>query len=761
MPDGASSSIGELLTVGDPTTKTLIRQQPRTDAVGLLDGYAAALYPPPLDPDMWAADGDVTVFDSATQVSKGQRISPKAMYSIGGVYAMLYQGNDAPSFVNDLDSRLAWSLNLTDWKDGPILLAEPDKSSWEGSRNRAIGLVYDTVREEWVLFFEGNGSSVLPSPTKRAIGFATSKRFTGPYTKHSSPVILSNTADIHDWAPNGASNDVAYGMAVTHVNGTYYMYVMAGDRGTRDYATGILTATSPLGPWTGGAHNPVLSPAADNWEDGQAFVQQPTFVTSEQKWYLPYYNPDGQIGFSVSSNASQLSTWTKHPDPVITMPGGADGMQNVIFPVPGGGWAGLIAIGGDGGQEQGTENTKVKLVTSHISAAEIFRPLTEIRTGLTGKLQAANNLNDLASKVTSVNNLLDEGSVQSATWDRLLEGLPTTEPSGGLKPWIDNGVLKVTPTPPIDGDPYPGETLTSLQTGTWNVGGVDVAGTSKTYTVTTGDIGKTITQTVNGSLYDTVTVWHPNDEAGVKLVLLGDKEVFTSTGPDVAALHNESVLNWNDQSGNNYTATQATLEERPVFRSDSIDIVNSVRFETINNDHLDLSGGALDLFRNVNYGYIIAAVEDEVPSGGEALHYAWNWGISGASQARLALTTRNGSNFSIFSRAVDSGVNTTASVAQAAGWNVITGEGAFAIGKLRIRLNGVQGGEADLPQSQATPNTASDYAKIGTSGLETGDFPGKIACLIGVSGASALSTAALARLERYAGLLIGKNIPLA
>jgi hypothetical protein len=485
---------------------------------------------------------------------------------------------------------------------------------------------------------------------------------------------------------------------------------------------------------------------------------------SEQKWYIPYYNENGQIGFAFSANASQLSTWTKHSSPVIEMTTQQDGMQNVVFPINGGGWAALVAIGGNGTTDPGTTNTKVKLVTSHVEADKIAAPLRASKLSIASKLAIGQNLSDLANKTTATETLLDSQAAQAAAWDKLLANLPTSAPVAGGKPWNDNGVLSISlaSAPIITGTAYPGETLTSDNVGVWTVGGVEVSGTSDSYTVLTTDIGKAITQTAQSLTSDSVTVWHPADEAGVKLVLLADRGVFISTDPDVpVSAHLDSVAVWRDQTNNAYEATQATPENRPAFRTAATDGNNSLQFATSALWHMTMSDGALDLYRNINYGYMIASVIDTNLTGPEALHYPFVWSRAGSTQARLALTTRDGTNFSVFSRATDGGNNTAASSPQVEGWNVITSEGAFVDGFLRIRVNGEQTGQTALPQAQATPDTASDVISIGKGGATTGYFPGRIACLIGISGSTALSTAALARLERYAGLLIGKNIPLA
>jgi len=82
-----------------------------------------------------------------------------------------------------------------------------------------------------------------------------------------------------------------------------------------------------------------------------------------------------------------------------------------------------------------------------------------------------------------------------------------------------------------------------------------------------------------------------NVSAGLSLWLKADAGVEKSTG--LAAVDNDVVLNWLDQSGNSNDVTQATASKKPIFESDASNKINFypvVKFDGSNDELIDGTG---------------------------------------------------------------------------------------------------------------------------------------------------------------------------
>lgn len=734
-------------------------------AMGTTLGYLSAMLPPPLNPNLWHND-DLSVWDY-TQVNQGERIQLYEVLEVSpGLFAIQYDGNKigedntvSQTGGNDIHARLAWTTNFVDWYEYGSIFDTPT-GGWEGSRTRGKALVYDETREKWFLFYGGNGGAHI-SGGERAWGVAYSEDITGPYTRSSNnPIVEPDHPGLTDWVRAGT--DVVYVNSVNLVDGVYYACVMAGTRSNSAYDLGILTATDPEGPWTGGDWNPIYERTLSGWTAGINFGKRPIFVVSEQKWYMPIYNGSGEVGFLVSANSSLTSEWAEAANnPIITVPNGSDGLHPLVVPLPGGTYACFATVGDN---SQGADKSVVKMITSHVKPTSFPRPIADLKSSISGKLAIASNLNDLASKETAVDNLLSESSSVQALMDNIGEALPITEPAQSLRLWRDpsDNTLKVTPpaAPVLSGFAYPGETITSTEEGQWKVDGSDVSGeTGTSFVVRNEDIGKDITQVSNGSTSNTLTVWHPADVSGVELVYLPFVGTLKSGGSEAG--NAELIETWEDQTANGWDATQTTSGEQPQRRTTAVDTYDSILFGSASpSDELDVAPGALGVFRNKSYGYIIAAANDSAPSGGNALHYIAHFEINGSASSRFALSTKFNGDAIAISRIADGGGSTIAGSTQVAGWQVLTAQAQWADGTLNLRRDGSQVGTASFGSSSNTPDTDSNGANIGSSGGNN-YFPGNVACVICASGSTDLSATDLSRLERFAGLLIGKDIPLA
>ena len=320
--------------------------------------------------------------------------------------------------------------------------------------------------------------------------------------------------------------------------------------------------------------------------------------------------------------------------------------------------------------------------------------------------------------------------------------------------------------PVISGTTYPGETLTALGgSGSyqWTKDGASISGaTSATYVLGVNDIGGAIRCVRNGvTSSNAITVWHPRDESGVNGVYLANFGLLDASA--VAATDGVAVATWQDQSGLGYHATQSTAGNRPLAQLNEVSGNATVQFDG-SSDLLSLSGAALDNFRNKSWGYIFAAASDTNRTSGDTFHTIYAASISGATNARLGLFTRNNlaAQFSAISRRLDADTLVNTASASAAGYYVLAAEALFATGNLKLRLDGSQTGTVAYPSGAGnSSDTGSRAASIGN--LATGlvsRFPGHIAGVITAAPSAQLTDSARSRIERYLGLLVGKNIAL-
>lgn len=328
---------------------------------------------------------------------------------------------------------------------------------------------------------------------------------------------------------------------------------------------------------------------------------------------------------------------------------------------------------------------------------------------------------------------------------------------------VPAALLGIGAAPPsISGTAYPGETLTvtggsgSIQ---WTVDGTDVSGeTASTYVVRVNDIGVEIACVVGAETTDVVVSWHPNDEPGVSLVSLANKYAFNTVGPYIEATDGQSVVSWNDNNPNSYNFTQATSLLRPtreVAEQSGNDILRfngtTQRMTNVNND----------IGRNKSIIYMGIAVSDTNRTAGGATHAACVISTSAnAGTPRLGLYTRLGSSslYSMLLRRLDADVSSVqVNSASLAGFNVLLGEGLFSSGVGNLRVNGSQVA-TNTPSSGSTSDSASAAVSIG--GDLSNYLPGDIAGVIIATPSSAWTASQRSRIERYLGLLVGKDIPL-
>jgi hypothetical protein len=313
--------------------------------------------------------------------------------------------------------------------------------------------------------------------------------------------------------------------------------------------------------------------------------------------------------------------------------------------------------------------------------------------------------------------------------------------------------------PVLSGVAYPGETLSVLGGSVyqWKVNSSNVSGeTASTYVVRVNDIGKTVTCNVDSVDLNELTVWHPNDESGTAVVLLANINAYTSVGPPVEATDGQTVRQWEDQSSNAFTADQTTGANQPLRQVSEVSGNDVLQFDTT--DNLKLSNKSVG--RNKPYIYLFVAMQDTTRTSGGASHcVAIVSTPANQATSRISVYSRlsSANNFVGLFKRLDADSTLILTSPSSAGYHVITAEGMYLDGQANLRVDGTQVATG-LLTSGNTQDTDSADITFGTEGTNPGTP--MIAGLIIATPTSTLTTAAVARIERYLGLLAGLDIPL-
>jgi hypothetical protein len=318
---------------------------------------------------------------------------------------------------------------------------------------------------------------------------------------------------------------------------------------------------------------------------------------------------------------------------------------------------------------------------------------------------------------------------------------------------------KTSSTPIVTGFAYPMETLTSSSAGQWYINGSPVSGqTGATFQVPLLAYG----EVVNCKNSAPVTVWKPWDIAGVFSARIADQGVLNAVSPDVIATNGQTVRRWNGLVSS-AEANQATAANQPIWRQAGQSSNPSVELDGANDFVSSTNVNEMNAFNNVASGYMIVGCRDTNPTGGAATHAAAVHelsGVVGAMNTRISITTRiNGNNWRVFAFQ-QTVLTSTPLVANNSNYNVHTVEALFSSGTLNHRVNASQIGTASFPASANSSSNNSTAFSIGASSAfsTTTGFPGHICCVINCN--QLLSDTNRSRLERFAGLFGGLNIPL-
>jgi len=84
-----------------------------------------------------------------------------------------------------------------------------------------------------------------------------------------------------------------------------------------------------------------------------------------------------------------------------------------------------------------------------------------------------------------------------------------------------------------------------------------------------------------------------------------------------------AISSFLDYSGNNYNATQASGTLQPTFETNEFGVYAGIKFDSVN-DLMTLSGGALDIFKNINQFTVQAVFKRTALGTSQLIYQAFN-----------------------------------------------------------------------------------------------------------------------------------------
>lgn len=311
------------------------------------------------------------------------------------------------------------------------------------------------------------------------------------------------------------------------------------------------------------------------------------------------------------------------------------------------------------------------------------------------------------------------------------------------------------PYPVVSGTAFPGNTLTSTQPGQWYVNGSLISGqTGSTFVIRLDDIGYPIKQTYS----NTLTCWSPVDIAAVAGFWTPYRNVYTSTGPNVAATDGDPIARWTDIK-NGITAD--TTNGVPLY-----DTSGTYPFVLFDVDAAQLTFSDLTVFKNKTYGEILwsgKVIQNGTSSSNFNSIVAFK--TNSTFYPRLALLSRKDGLNGLWARThpVDSSTaKTTANDGSIVGTNCVLNARAewMTGGNVTVSKNNATGQSTATNSTGNSPNTDSVAATMGlfTGYSGTAGVNGEYRCVCLVN--AALTATERSQLSRYMGLFVGVSIAI-
>jgi hypothetical protein len=210
--------------------------------------------------------------------------------------------------------------------------------------------------------------------------------------------------------------------------------------------------------------------------------------------------------------------------------------------------------------------------------------------------------------------------------------------------------------------------------------------------------------------------------------------------------NNTAVATWSDQSGNGYDATQSTTAARPTFIASGLNGLPVVRFDGTD-DHLDFSGGAFSLLRNVAGATIFVVVKYSSTTANFSSFYAST--NNAITSVRLQLRTTTTPRYQIQGRRLDAISAETISSTQATSTSSViiqTARADYQNTLMQQYINGaLDGQKTDFQTAGNTSDTDSLGIFLGRVSVTY--LTGDIAEIIVYN--RALNTSELSQVHRY------------
>lgn len=169
-----------------------------------------------------------------------------------------------------------------------------------------------------------------------------------------------------------------------------------------------------------------------------------------------------------------------------------------------------------------------------------------------------------------------------------------------------------------------------------------------------------------------------------------------------------AVPSFLDYSGNNYNATQATTSLQPLFKTNQFGVNAGVRFDAVD-DILPLTGGALDIFKNINQFTVQSLVKRSVISTNASI-IQFTQGGSASSRFVMQFTT---TGIQVAVRMLDATINVASIVVPSNDLNAHLIQCVAISNVMYVYVDGVLSGSTTM-DSATSSNTSSTNAYVGS-----------------------------------------------
>ena len=178
-----------------------------------------------------------------------------------------------------------------------------------------------------------------------------------------------------------------------------------------------------------------------------------------------------------------------------------------------------------------------------------------------------------------------------------------------------------------------------------------------------------------------------------------------------------AVSTWSDRSRNAADAVQSNATNQPEYKTSIQGGQPIVRFDGTD-DFFPMTTPLADVFKNKDYGIVIATAKDRNPTGGAASHFLFYSTTTSSTGARLLLNTRFASSniFQSRCRRLDSDSVSNATVSpNDSNWHILTSEQEWSNNINRLRIEFTSLATATYSSGGgSTSNTASANVEIGS-----------------------------------------------